>query len=86
MLDLALTCGRCLDPLRGFATNTTDHVSMGEGLWSTLRRLGVQRGWHWLRNARVEGRSATGNDQRGIDLVSGRGSIFAGRGADVVSQ
>jgi hypothetical protein len=78
--NLALGRTRCLDPLRRLAANTTDHVGMGEGLWSTLLRLDVESRRDWLCNSRVKRRGATGNHEIVSALVAGAGPAitFAG--------
>lgn len=51
MADLTLGRGGSLHPLGGLPAHATDHVGMGEGLWSPLDRLGVECGRDWLSNA-----------------------------------
>jgi hypothetical protein len=81
VLDLTLRWGRGLDPLRGLPTDTADHVSMGEGLGSALRRLQVQRGRNGLSDAGMQ-RGSAARDNEGAVGLTPRQRPVAGRGTD----
>jgi hypothetical protein len=76
--DLALCGRRSLDPLRGLAANTADHIGMSESLGSTLLGLHVESGGNRLRNARVQRGCPAGNQEVLISaLVAGAGPAIA---------
>lgn len=64
MADLPLGRGGSADPLRRLPTNTTDHVSMSQGLGGSLGGLGVDLRWDRLGDAGMQRRGATGDDER----------------------
>ena len=76
--NLALGRRGSLHPLGGLTADTADHVSMGEGLGSTLLRLDVQRGGDRLGDSRVQGRRAARDDEVGVALVAGAGAAIVG--------
>jgi hypothetical protein len=75
--NLALGWSGGLDPLRWFATNTTYHICMCEGLWRPLLGLDIERGWNWLGDSGVQRRRSTRDDQVLIGLVARPGAAFA---------
>ena len=84
--NLALGWRGSLDPLRGLAANTADHVRMSKRLRGTLLGFDVQSRWNGLGDSRMKGRGATGDDQVGVSLITRAGASLAVAGARTVER